>query len=168
MIDTQKKAATALGKAADVLIIADSEHSADMLYATGMFPDPFIYLRLKGREYLCMSDLELDRATKEAPHCEILSLTRIQGLLKKQGMDKAGWGEVAAWILQARDKHRRAQHLSLKMAQVISQRIPKIQLHARDVFPERMIKTPKEVRLLGQALRMTEVGLKVAIRTQAN
>ena len=59
MIDTQKKAATALGKAADVLIIADSEHSADMLYATGMFvPDPFIYLRLKGREYLCMSDLE--------------------------------------------------------------------------------------------------------------
>ena len=58
MIDTQKKAATALGKAADVLIIADSEHSADMLYATGMFvPDPFIYLRLKGREYLCMSCL---------------------------------------------------------------------------------------------------------------
>ena len=68
MIDTQKKVATALGKAADVLIIADSEHSADMLYATGMFvPDPFIYLRLKGREYLCMSDLELDRAAKEAP-----------------------------------------------------------------------------------------------------
>ena len=168
MIDTQKKAATALGKAADVLIIADSEHSADMLYATGMFvPDPFIYLRLKGREYLCMSDLELDRAAKEAPHCEILSLTRIQGLLKKQGMDKAGWGEVAAWILQKKRVTSIAvpNTFPLKMAQVISQRIPKIQLHARDVFPERMIKTPKEVRLLGQALRMTEVGLKVAIRT---
>ena len=34
----------------DVLIIADSDHNADMLYATGMFaPDPFIYLRRKGR-----------------------------------------------------------------------------------------------------------------------
>ena len=37
----------------DVLIIADSDHSADMLYATGMFvPDPFIYLRRKGKEIL--------------------------------------------------------------------------------------------------------------------
>ena len=30
----------------NLLIVADSERSADMLYAVGMFvPDPFIYLR---------------------------------------------------------------------------------------------------------------------------
>ena len=165
---TSKQKSPGTGKPLDLLIIADSEHSADMLYATGMFvPDPFIYLRVRGRSFLCMSDLELDRAAKEAPHCEILSLTRIQKLLKKQGIDKAGWGEVAAWMLQKYRINRIAvpNTFPLKMAELITQRIPKIKLMPQDVFPERMIKTPAEVRLIGQALRMTEVGLKVAIQT---
>ncbi|NDE30164.1 MAG: hypothetical protein EB076_08875, partial [Flavobacteriia bacterium] len=64
---TSKQKSPGTGKPLDLLIIADSEHSADMLYATGMFvPDPFIYLRVRGRSFLCMSDLELDRAAKEA------------------------------------------------------------------------------------------------------
>ena len=33
----------------NLLMVADSEHDANMLYAVGMFvPDPFIYLRLRG------------------------------------------------------------------------------------------------------------------------
>ena len=35
--------------AENLLLIADSDKDADMLYAVGMFvPDPFIYLRLRG------------------------------------------------------------------------------------------------------------------------
>ena len=60
-----------------LLMIADSDHDANMLYATNMFvPDPFIYLRLRGRAVIVMSDLEIDRARKQAPHCRVLSLSR--------------------------------------------------------------------------------------------
>src|SRR2546427_450359 len=34
----------------NLLIVADSEHDANMLYAVRMFvPDPFIYLRIRGK-----------------------------------------------------------------------------------------------------------------------
>lgn len=152
----------------DVLIIADSDHSADMLYATGMFaPDPFIYLRRKGKEYLCMSDLEFDRAVKEAPHCEILSLSKIQSILRRQDIQNPGWGEVAAWML----KKYRVQSVQvpetfpLQMACVIAEHCPDLALEPKEVFPERLIKTPKEIRHLQEALRMTEIGLEVAVRT---
>jgi Xaa-Pro aminopeptidase len=63
----------------NLMIVADSDHDANMLYATGMFvPDPFIYMRLRGRNYIVMSDLEIDRARKQAPHCQVLSLSRFQ------------------------------------------------------------------------------------------
>ncbi len=152
----------------DVLIIADSDHNADMLYATGMFaPDPFIYLRRKGREYLCMSDLEFDRAKKEAPHCEILSLSKIQSALQRQGVQHPGWGEVASWMLK---KYRiKSIHVPesfpLQMARLIGEHSPETVLNPSEVFPERLIKTPREIRYLQEALRMTEIGLQVAVRT---
>ena len=34
----------------NLLMVADSDHDANMLYVVGMFvPDPFIYLRIRGR-----------------------------------------------------------------------------------------------------------------------
>src|SRR5467141_3931429 len=74
-------------RAENLLMVADSDHDADMLYAVGMFvPDPFIYLRIRGRAYVVMSDLEIDRAKKQAPHCGVLSLTHYQDQLRKQGI----------------------------------------------------------------------------------
>ena len=50
-------------KSETLLIVADSEREANMLYATGLFvPDPFIYLNFGARPLLVMSDLEVDRA----------------------------------------------------------------------------------------------------------
>ena len=61
----------------NLLIVADSDHDADMLYAVRMFvPDPFIFLRVKGRCHVVMSDLEIDRGRKQAPHCRAVSLTQ--------------------------------------------------------------------------------------------
>ena len=49
----------------NILIVADSEHDANMLYAVGMFvPDPFIYFRCEGQCHVVLSDLEIDRAEK--------------------------------------------------------------------------------------------------------
>src|SRR6266545_3065197 len=75
----------------NLLMVADTENDADMLYAVGMFvPDPFIYLRANGRPTIVMSDLEIDRARQAAPHCRVVSLTRIQDRLRKDGAKPAG------------------------------------------------------------------------------
>ena len=45
-------------KRKNLLIVADSEHDANMLYAAKMFvPDPFIYLRIRGRNMIVMSEI---------------------------------------------------------------------------------------------------------------
>ena len=53
-------------KRENLLMVADSDHDANMLYVIRMFiPDRFIYFRLRGRSYAVLSDAEA-RALK--PH----------------------------------------------------------------------------------------------------
>src|SRR5436305_2412074 len=87
----------------NLLMVADTDHDANMLYATGLFvPDPFIYLRIQGRNYIVMSDLEIDRARKQAPHCRIISLGRLQKKLRRDGVKHPGFADVLALILRAK------------------------------------------------------------------
>src|SRR5438105_3295583 len=86
-----------------LLMVADSDHDANMLYAVGMFvPDPFIYLRLRGRSYIVMNDLEIDRARKQATGCRVLPLSRYLRKLRAQGAKQPGLAQVAAFILLER------------------------------------------------------------------
>src|SRR2546427_11101117 len=87
----------------NLLIVADSDHDANMLYAVGMFvPDPFIYLRSAGRSYIVMSDLEIDRARKQAPHCRVLRLSQYQRKLREQGIKNPGIDRVLPALLRER------------------------------------------------------------------
>ncbi|HEY5952918.1 MAG TPA: hypothetical protein VIT18_01060, partial [Terrimicrobiaceae bacterium] len=70
------------------LIVASSDHDPDMLYATKFFvPDPFIFLERNGKRTIVLSDLEIDRARKQANADEIVSLSKfereLQGTRKK-------------------------------------------------------------------------------------
>ena len=59
-----------------VMIIADSESDADMLYASGLFaPDAYTYIEQDGKKTVLMSDLEIDRARVQSKADEVLSLT---------------------------------------------------------------------------------------------
>src|SRR5262245_38782759 len=85
----------------NLLIVADSERDANMLFAVGIFvPDPFIYLRLKGRCHIVIGDLEIDRARKGARHCRVLSLNMYVEKLKKAGAKSPGHADVVAAILR--------------------------------------------------------------------
>ena len=69
-----------------LLIYAASEGDANMLYATGFFvPDPFIFFKHRGRKYAVMSDLEIDRAKRQADVDTVLSLSSYQQQLKNTG-----------------------------------------------------------------------------------
>src|ERR1039457_3504113 len=90
-----------------LLMVADSEHDANMLYAVGMFvPDPFIFLRTRGRDYVVMSDLEIDRARKQAPRCRVLPLSRYQQKLRGEGVKRPGSADVIPALLRVRGIRR--------------------------------------------------------------
>ena len=90
-----------------LLLVSDSERDANMLYAVGMFvPDPFIFLRSRRRDYIVMSDLEIDRARKQAPHCCVLSLSRYQKKLRGEGIKRPGVGDVIPALLRERGIRR--------------------------------------------------------------
>ncbi len=90
-----------MSRSENLLIVADSDHDANMLYATGMFvPDPFIFLRLRGKDFIVMNDLEIDRARQQAPHCSVLSLSDYQKKLRARGIKQAGFPHIIQAILR--------------------------------------------------------------------
>src|SRR4051794_25331850 len=69
-----------------LLIIAASETDANMLYATAFFaPDPFIFFQHRRKKYLVMSDLEIDRAKRQADVDRVLSVSQYVAEIKKSG-----------------------------------------------------------------------------------
>ena len=81
------------------LIVASSERSADMLYATGFFaPDAFIFLEKAGRKTIVLSDLEIDRGRRQARVDEIVSYSEISARLESG----AGLADVLRQFLKER------------------------------------------------------------------
>jgi len=151
----------------NLLIVADSDHDADMLYAVGMFvPDPFIYLRLRGRNHIVMSDLEIDRARKQAPHCRVLPLNRYQDKLREAGIKQPGFTHVICAILREKRIQRLIVPKNFPYGLVHDLRRAGIKLDVASnaLFPEREQKAPAEVRKISAALTMAEVGMAEAMQ----
>jgi Xaa-Pro aminopeptidase len=143
------------------LIVADSERDANMLYATGLFvPDPFIYLHAGGRPLIVLSDLEIDRARKQAPHCRAFSLSAYQQKLRRDGVKSPRYAHVIREILREK-KIRRAvvpDNFPLGLARELKKLGVKLKPVA-GFFPKREIKSADEVRKISAALVMAEVGM---------
>ncbi len=151
----------------NLLMVADSERDANMLYAVGMFvPDPFIYLRLRGRSSIVMSDLEIDRARRDAPHCRPLSLGGCQDKLRKAGVKSPGHAQVIASILRER-KIRRVlvpPNFPLGLAGELQRLRISVQPSRGNFFPQREQKRPAEIKKISAALMMAEVGMSEAMQ----
>jgi Xaa-Pro aminopeptidase len=154
-------------KPESLLIVADSEHDANMLYAVGMFaPDAFIYLRARGRDYVVLSDLEIDRARRQIPHCRILSLSRYQQKLRRQGVKRLGLAEVAVEVLKQRRIRRVVvpHDFPYGLAADLQRRGIRIRPRPGCFFPDRERKSAAEVKKISAALIMAEVGMAEAIQ----
>jgi len=146
----------------NLLMVADSEHDANMLYAVGMFvPDPFIYLRIRGRELIVMSDLEIDRARRSAPHCRVLSLNQYQKKLRDAGIRQPGLTYVIRAILRERGVHGVTVPANFPLGLAVELRKLGIATKAKrgNFFPERELKLAEEVKKISAALMMAEVGM---------
>jgi Xaa-Pro aminopeptidase len=150
----------------NLLMVADSDHDANMLYATGMFvPDPFIYLRLRGKNFIVMSDLEIDRARHQATNCRVLSLSRYQRKLAARNSKKTGFPQVIQAIL----REKRVQpvfvppNFPLGLARDLKRQDVKVKVKP-DFFSEREFKSTDEVKKVSAALMMAEVGMAEAMQ----
>ena len=154
-----------------LLLIADSERDANMLYAVGMFvADPFVYLRVNNRPYVLLSDLEFDRARKQAPHCRVLSLSRYQDRLRRDGVRKISLARVVREVL--REKKLKKVLVPANFPHGLARQLRdlkvKVKLKPGAFFPEREAKSADEVKKISAALMMAEVGMAEAIHVLRN
>lgn len=153
-------------KTENLLMVADSERDANALYATGMFvPDAFIYLRLRGRQYLIMSDLEIDRARQQAPHCHVLSLSGYQKKLRDQGLRRPSQAQIISSFLRKKNIRRVVvpANFPLGLAAELGRLRLKVKPKRGNFFPAREVKSPAEVKKISAALRITEAGMAAGI-----
>lgn len=151
----------------NILIVADSERDANMLYAVGMFvPDPFIYLRANGVCHIVMSDLEIDRARKQAPHCKVLSFSDYQQKLRKKGIRSPSYAHIIAELL--REKRLKKVFVPGNFPHGMAKNLHDLGIEVKvkegGIFPEREFKTADEVKKISAALMMAEVGLAEGIQ----
>jgi Xaa-Pro aminopeptidase len=149
-----------------LLIIADSDHDADMLYGSGLFvPDPFIFLRKNGSTHLVLSDLEIDRATRECHQATIHSLSKLSQVAIANGIRRPSLAHIACVLLKKlRIRHVKVPfNFSLGLADSIQSHQPEIKIATTTPFPERAIKTSTEIRKIKRILEITQQGLDAGI-----
>src|SRR3954464_8503839 len=152
------------------LIVAASEHDPDMLYATRFFaPDAFIFLEERGKRTVVLSDLEIDRARKQAKADEFVSYSALEREVQGNQRKAPAYEKVLAHFLRKR-RVRSAlvpANFSLGFAQELE--ASKIRLRTPNglFWPEREAKTEEELKLMRQALQITEAGMTRAVKVLA-
>src|SRR5437773_9877007 len=145
------------------LIVAPSDSDADMLYATRIFiGDPFIFLQQNGKRTLVLSDLEIDRAKKNAKADEFVMFSQLEREVQGKAKKAPPYEKVLAHFLTKRGV-RRAKvpaNFPLGFANEIKQKGIALETSEGLFWPAREKKTAEEIRLLERALRITETGMK--------
>ena len=148
-----------------VLLIADSELNADMLYAAGMFvPDPFTFLQVDGRTTIMMSDLEIDRARAQSKVDEVVSLTDYSDRAKKTGNADPGLVDAVVELLREREVKgvRVPNSFPLGYADKLRDRGFAVASKEDPFWDRRPVKTDDEVTAISNASRHTEDALRMA------
>ena len=145
------------------LIVAPSDTDADMLYATRIFiGDLFIFLQQNGKRTLVLSDLEIDRAKKNAKADEFVMFNQLEREVQGKAKKAPAYEKVLAHFLRKRGVKRAKvpANFPLGFANEIKRKGIALETSNGLFWPAREKKTAEEIRLLERALRITETGMK--------
>jgi Xaa-Pro aminopeptidase len=151
----------------NILLYADSESDANVLYATGFFcPDPFVFIRTaKGRRIYVMSDLEIDRARTQSNAHRVLSLTKYTKMAQSRFGREPRPADVITVTL--RDLKIRGVSVPGNFPVAVADRMREHGIRVtvvRDMFfTERLYKTETEVKAIRRTMHAAESGLQAAI-----
>jgi Xaa-Pro aminopeptidase len=150
-----------------LLLVAPSEGDSNMLYAVGFFvPDPFIFFQHKKKKYAVMSDLEVDRAKRQATVDQVLSLSDYQRKLRKLGNPHPTMIDILELLFRERGIRSLtvpANFFALLADQLRSKGF-NVAINRDPFFPEREIKRAQEVKHIAESLRVARLGLDAGIR----
>jgi len=139
-----------------------------MLYVVGMFvPDPFIFFQHKKKKYVVMSDLEVDRAKRQAKVDHVLSLSDCQKKLRKTGNPSPTLIDVLDLLFRERGIRSLivpANFSALLMDQLREKGFD-VEIKRDPFFAERETKRAEEVRHITESLRVAKWGLEAGIKT---
>lgn len=148
------------------LIVAASDHDPDMLYATRFFvPDPFIFLQQNGKRTIVLSDLEIDRARKQAKADEILSLSQIEREAQGGRKKAPPFEKVMSHFLRKRGVRFAVvpANFPLRYAEELATQRIRVRATNGLFWPDREAKSEEELKLMRRALALTEKGLARAL-----
>jgi Xaa-Pro aminopeptidase len=156
----------AIKKSRDILLFADTDRSADVLYFGGVgAPDPFIAFGIKGRKIAVVGALEFGRFKKTSDFDEVLALEEWQAKARKVW---PGQRPGAARVIALLARERRAGVLTVPddfgaglYAQLRALRV-KLQIADGPLFPEREIKTRFEAEAVREGNRCSAAGIGAA------
>ncbi len=90
-----------------ILMVTASEGDANMLYAVGFLcPTRLFFFSTRKPSYVVMSDLEIDRAKKQAHVDRVLSLSAYQSKLRKLGKAPAAMIDILDLLFRERGIRR--------------------------------------------------------------
>jgi Xaa-Pro aminopeptidase len=149
-----------------ILLVAASEGDANMLYAVGFFvPDPFIFFQHREKKFAMLSDLEIDRAKKQAHVHRVLSLSLYQRKLRQLGKPAA---MIDILDLIFRERGIRSLIVPANFSALLSDQLRakgfSVQIKRDPFWAERETKNRVEVAQITESLRIARLGLEAGIR----
>lgn len=150
-----------------ILLVSASEGDANMLYAVGFFvPDPFIYLEHKKKTFVVMSDLEIDRAKKQANVDQVLALSTYQKKLRRRGAQAVTMIDILNLVLRERGIRSLVvpANFPALLADQLRERKFTVKVRRDPFFAQREIKNNTEVRHIAESLKVARLGLEAGIR----
>jgi Xaa-Pro aminopeptidase len=154
------------------LIIASSETSSDLLWATNFsVPDPIIFLQIGGKKILVASDLEFGRAQNDATVDKVLPYSKLQTELKRRGQRSIQDVDVIDLILKKKGIRQIEipSTFPYRQAEGFIKKGYRLRAVPDPFFPERQIKSREEKRMIIKSLRATEeaIGFAIALLRKA-
>ncbi|OIO68798.1 MAG: hypothetical protein CO186_07985 [Zetaproteobacteria bacterium CG_4_9_14_3_um_filter_49_83] len=150
------------------LLIAASEHDADMLYVSGMFvPDAFIAIGLEEQGNICwhglFSPLEVDRARKQSRFEQVHLDSDWRKQASDLGFPSSLVGVAAAFIKARGIAHIEVPgHFPLMYARTLEAIGFSVSATDGSMFPQRICKRPDELKQLARAERLTRQSMQQA------
>jgi Xaa-Pro aminopeptidase len=160
--------ATKSGCVEPILLVSESYHSADMYYASGFLaPDRFVYLCQDDKKYLFVSQMEFERAKKEAKVKNVHSMEEYdyRGRLKALRDPDLAFVDTLAAIFQSLkiNRVRVPVDFPLLVADLLRKKGMEVIPAARLFDEARSVKAPDEIEKIKKAQAVNEVAMEHAI-----
>lgn len=146
---------------APILLVGTPIVLADLAYATRFLaPDPVVFLRKGRHSFLVVNRMELARARKTVRGIRVFAPDELP-LKPGERQRYAGWALGLLRKLRI-CQVRVASDFPLGIARYLEQHRCRVVLDEAPLFPQRAVKSPREIRGITQAQRAAVAGLAVA------